>query len=196
MNKREFLAGAAALGAAVPSFAKPAAPAAGSASTPIVTVSGAIERHNRGALDPALDQLMHKQLVTFDRAYTFDFAALTRLPAVTIAPTLEYDAKVHRLRGPRLSDVLAQVGVPAQPATQVLLRALDGYVVMSSLEQVKSYGFLLATHLDDKPLPLGGLGPVWAVYDPAKIPALADKPLKDRFTLCPWGVYHIQIVAV
>lgn len=201
MKKREFLAGAVALSASVPVFAKPASSAASTsttapASTPLVTISGAIRHHNRGPVDPALDQLFHKQLVQFDAAYALDFAMLTRMPAQTIRPTLEYDAKPHTLRGPYLADVLAHAGVPANPLTQVLLRAIDGYVVATTLGQLQAYRFLLATHLDDKPLPLGGLGPLWAVYDPAKIPALAGKPLKEQFTLCPWGVYHIQINAV
>ncbi|ODP32012.1 molybdopterin-dependent oxidoreductase [Pandoraea sp. ISTKB] len=205
MKKRQFLAGAVALGASVPVLAKPgvssvSGPSAGASSapvsTPLVTISGAIERHNRGPVDPALDQLFHKQLVQFDAGYALDFAMLTRMSAQTIRPTLEYDAKPHTLRGPRLADVLTQAGAPSNPATQVLLRAIDGYVVATTLGQVREYRFLLATHIDDKPLALGGLGPLWAVYDPAAIPALAGKPLKERFTLCPWGVYHIQVNAV
>ncbi|MFJ2991153.1 molybdopterin-dependent oxidoreductase [Pandoraea sp. NPDC087047] len=201
MKKREFLAGAVALSASVPVFAKPASSAvstsaAAPTSTPLVTISGAVRHHNRGPVDPALDLLFHKQLVQFDAAYALDFAMLTRMPARTIRPTLEYDAKPHTLRGPHLADVLAHAGVPANPLTQVLLRAIDGYVVATTLGQLQAYRFLLATHLDDKPLPLGGLGPLWAVYDPAQIPALAGKPLKAQFTLCPWGIYHIQINAV
>ncbi|VVD61250.1 molybdopterin-dependent oxidoreductase [Pandoraea morbifera] len=199
MKKRDFLAGAVALGASVPALAKPGRESAQSgafASTPLVTISGAIAHRNRGPVDPALDQLFHKQLVKFDGAFAFDFGMLSRLPAQTIRPTLEYDAKPHTLRGPRLTDVLSVVGVPGHPLTQVLLRAIDGYVVASTLEQLAEYRFLLATHLDDKPLALGGLGPLWAVYEPAAIPALADKPLKERFALCPWGIYHIQINAV
>jgi hypothetical protein len=196
MQKREFLAGALALGTSAPLFAAPAATQATPATTPIVTVSGAVGRHNRGPVDPALDQLFHKQLVQFDAAYAFDFGMLTRMPAQTIRPTLEYDAKPHTLRGPLLADVLAGAGAPANPLTQVLLRAIDGYVVATTLGVVREYRFLLATHLDDKPLALGGLGPLWAVYDPVRIPALAGKPLKEQFTLCPWGVYHIQIHAV
>ncbi|VVE87055.1 molybdopterin-dependent oxidoreductase [Pandoraea bronchicola] len=196
MKKREFLASAAALGVSVPVLAKTESAMGVSATTPLVTISGAIRQHNRGPVDPALDQLFHKQLVRFDAAYAFDFGMLTRMPVQTIRPTLEYDARPHTLRGPRLIDVLTQAGVPGNPLTQVLLRAIDGYIVSTTLEQVRDYGFLLATHLGDKPLPLGGLGPLWAVYDPAQIPLLAGKPLKERFSLCPWGVYHIQVNAV
>lgn len=196
MDKRKFLTGAAALGAAVPVLASAAAsaPKTGASSTTLVTVTGAITRHNRGASDPALDQLFHKQLVSFKEGYAFDFGVLARLPAVTVRPTLEYDAKPHTLRGPLLADVLAQVGLPSAPDTKVLLRAIDGYVVMTSLAQIRAWRFLLATHIDGAPLPLGGLGPLWAVYDPAGVPELAGKPLKEQFTLCPWGVYHIQVM--
>lgn len=196
MKKRKFLASVTALGASAPVLAKATVTPGSSATTPLVTISGAIGHHNRGAVDPALDQLFHKQLVKFDTAYAFDFGMLTRLPAQTIRPTLEYDARPHTLRGPRLIDVLAQAGVPAHPATQVLLRAIDGYIVATTLAQLREYRFLLATHLDDKPLALGGLGPLWAVYDPAAIPMLAGKPLREQFALCPWGIYHIQINAV
>ncbi|VVE28337.1 molybdopterin-dependent oxidoreductase [Pandoraea terrigena] len=193
MKKREFLAGAAAFGASAPLLAKTAAMPESSATTPLVTLSGAILHHNRGPVDPALDQLFHKQRVRFDTGYAFDFGMLTRMPAQTIRPRLEYDARRHTLRGPRLTDVLAHTGAPANAQTQVLLRAIDGYVVATTLGQLRDYQFLLATHLDGKPLALGGLGPLWAVYDPAEIPALASKPLKEQFTLCPWGIYHIQI---
>jgi hypothetical protein len=196
MKKREFLAGAVALGASVPVLAKTESATAASATTTLVTISGAIRQRNRGPVDPALDQLFYKQFVRFDAAYAFDFGMLTRLPAQTIRPTLEYDARPHTLRGPRLIDVLTQAGVPGNPLTQVLLRAIDGYIVSTTLGQIREYGFLLATHLGDKPLPLGGLGPLWAVYDPAQIPLMADKPLRERFALCPWGIYHIQVNAV
>ncbi|HJW55666.1 MAG TPA: molybdopterin-dependent oxidoreductase, partial [Burkholderiaceae bacterium] len=83
---------AAAAGAAVLPAAAHAAKQASSVGGPVLlTVTGSIGRGNRGPLDPALDQMMKKQGVAFDRAHTFDFAALTALPAQTITPTLEYD---------------------------------------------------------------------------------------------------------
>ena len=108
MNKRRFLA-AAALGAAVPFSARAARPGARTGHG-LLTVAGAIARSNRGPLDPALDQLMVKHGAKFERAFEFDAAMLARLPAMTIAPTLEYDAKTHRLSGPLLSTVLEAAG--------------------------------------------------------------------------------------
>ena len=52
---------------------------------------------------------------------------------------------------------------------------------------------IVATHLDGKPMGLGGLGPQWAVYDPENIPSLKGKPLNEGFAKCPWGLYHIGV---
>jgi len=196
MHKRQFLASAAAIGAtAAPAFAqKPKGHEATAASPVLLTLTGAITRSNRGALDPAFDQLMAKQQVKFSSGYGVDFGWLTSLPAVTIKPTTEYDSRPHSLSGPLLTDVLERVGAPAAADTQILLRAVDGYAVMTKLETVRRYRFIVATHKDGKPMPLGGIGPLWAVYDADQIPELANKPLKDRFELCPWGLYHIQVI--
>ena len=107
MHKRRFL-GAAALGAAGAALplASPGAARAGPTGPGLLTVSGAIGRSNRGPFDPALDQLLAKHGVRFDRAWVFDAAMLARLPAVSIQPTLEYDAQVHRLSGPLLASAV------------------------------------------------------------------------------------------
>lgn len=193
MNKRHFLGAAAAVvGAPLAAPAVHAAP--GRAPGPVLlTVSGAIARGNRGPLDPALDQMMHKQRISFASAYAFDFAALVALPAKTIRPTLEYDNKPHLLRGPLLIDVLAQAGVRRDGAASALLRAVDGYVAQVSLAQAKAHGFIVATHLDGQPMALGGLGPLWAVYDADRVPEMAARPVRERFGSCPWALYHIEV---
>lgn len=196
MNKRSFLA-AAMLGAggmAVAADKAAGRPAACSNAGPVLlTVTGAIGKGNRGALDPALDQMMAKQKLQFDRAHTFDFAALAALPQVVIKPTLEYDGKPHALQGPLLADVVTATGAVA--ASDVLLRAVDGYAVMVSLADLRKYRFIVATHLDGKPIPLGGLGPLWAVYDADRFADMMQRPLSARFALCPWGLYHMEVKA-
>jgi hypothetical protein len=194
MDKRHFLGSAIALGAASPAFARKSdTNGACAASPPLLTISGAIKRHNRGAFDPVLDRLFGKQLVKFPYAYAHSFQSLASLPAVTIRPTLEYDARAHTLSGPLLSDVLQGVGAPDAGGTQIMLRAIDGYAVMVTLDNVRAWRFIVATHLDGKPMPLGGLGPLWAVYDADRIPELAAKPLNERFVSCPWALYHIEV---
>jgi hypothetical protein len=195
MNKRDFLA-AASLAGILP--AATAAQAAGTASKgpAVLTLSGAaVTRTNRGALDPALDQMMVKHGIQFTKACEFDAAALRRLPAVTIHPTLEYDAKAHALSGPLLETVLQAAGVAPDAALTVALRAVDGYNIALSLADARGYRMIVATAIDGRPLGLGGLGPQWAVYDADRIAPFKDKPLKERFALCPWALYHVDVAA-
>jgi hypothetical protein len=191
MKKRDFLTRSALLGALPLASAQAASPQ--TRGPALLTISGAaVSKTNRGALDPALDQMMVKHGVQFDKALALDSATLQRMPAVQIKPTLEYDAKVHTLSGPLLSTVLEAAGVAPGSNALLGLRAVDGYNVAISLADIRRYRMLLATHLDGQPLALGGLGPQWAVYDADNIADFKDKPLKQRFGLCPWGVYHID----
>src|SRR4051812_9039396 len=103
MKKRAFL-GAAAMAGALPMLANGAT--ARGKGPALLTITGAISKPNRGALDPGLDQMMHKQKLAFDKACALDFATLAALPAQHIKPTLEYDSKAHALQGPLLLDVL------------------------------------------------------------------------------------------
>jgi hypothetical protein len=123
VHKRHFLAVAALAGSA-PVLGN--APPAG-AGPALLTVSGAIGRPNRGPFNPALDLMMHKQKVSFEKAFTLDFAALANLPAVAIKPTLEQDGKPHLLRGPLLLDVLGFAGARPSDSAQLVLRAVDGF---------------------------------------------------------------------
>jgi hypothetical protein len=201
MNKRHFLASSSVAGlagllpAAGGALAATPASAAASRQPALLTLSGAVGKTNRGAFDPVVDQMMGKHGIKFDKAFAFDAAALGKLPAVTIKPTLEYDAKEHTLTGPLLTTVLAAAGVPAGSAVQLGLRAVDGYNVGISLADATTYRMIVATHLDGQPMALGGLGPQWAVYDADRVAAFKDKPLKERFGLCPWGLYHVDVKA-
>jgi hypothetical protein len=192
MNKRHFL-GAAALVGAGPALAQPALVRAGGPA--LLTLTGAIGKTNRGPFDPALDQMMSKQKIQFERAFAFDFAMLASLPAVRIKSTLEYDAKPHLLRGPLLLDVLADAGARPADSARLVLRAVDGYAVTISAEQARRQRFMVATMLDGKPMPLGGLGPLWAIADTEGVPELAAKPLAQRFADCPWALYHVEVQA-
>jgi hypothetical protein len=190
MKKRDFL-GAVAVGAALP-LAAQAQTVKGLKGPTLLTVTGAITKTNRGPFDAVMDQMMAKQKLSFDKAHAFDFAALAAMPAVTIKPTLEYDSKQHTLRGPLLTTVLQAAGATG---TKVAMRAVDGYAPGITLADAKKYGYIVATHLDGQPMPLGGLGPLWAVYEPDKFADMANKSLSDRFATCPWGLFHIDVQA-
>jgi hypothetical protein len=194
MNKRQFLTSAAVLGAAAaPAFGAKRERAECGPSPVLLTISGAIKHSNRGALDPAFDQLLAKHQVKFSQAYGIDMPLLANMKTVTIHPTLEYDSHLHTFSGPLLTDVLTRVGASEAGDTQIVMHAVDGYAVATTLDKVREYRFIVATQMDGKPLPLGGLGPLWAIFDADQIPELAAKPLKDRFELSPWGLYHMQI---
>jgi len=194
MDKRQFLV-AGALGIGLPLQAA-AAPASARRGPGLLTVAGAIDRSNRGPLDPALDQLMVKHGTKFDKAWEFDAAMLARMPTVTIQPTLEYDAQTHKLSGPLLSSVMEAVGVAAGASVILTMRALEGYTVAVSLADVRRYRTILAMTLDGVPMSIGGLGPIWAVYDADRLVEFKDKPLKERYALCPWGLYFIEVKAL
>ncbi|RZA35367.1 MAG: molybdopterin-dependent oxidoreductase [Lysobacteraceae bacterium] len=191
MDKRHFL-GAALASGALPAFAA-AAPAGGLAGPALLTITGNIQRSNRGPLDAVRDQMMVKQRLAFSRAFALDFAAISALPSRTIRPTLEYDGKPHALRGPLLLDVLALAGTRPGEDSKLLLRAVDGYAVAVPMGQLRAWKFIVATHLDGQPMALGGLGPLWAVYDADRVPEMAARPVKERFGACPWALYHIDV---
>lgn len=191
MQKRSFLAAAAA-SVAVPALAQHK-PAAAPRGPVLLTVTGAVTRTNRGPMDPVMDQMMARQKLAFEKARGFDFAMLAALPATTIRPTLEYDKKQHALRGPLLAEVLKAAG--AAGGGKLAMRAVDGYAPTISIADARKYGFIVATHLDGKPMALGGLGPLWAVYEADRFPDMAAKPVDQRFALCPWGLYHIDVQA-
>lgn len=191
MNKRHFLTVAVLGGPGMSSLAQ--AGSASAASPALLTVTGAIGKGNRGPIDPALDQMMAKQKISFDKAHAFDFGTLVALPAVTIKPTLEYDNKAHTLKGPLLIDVLRAAGAAPTDGVKMLMRAVDGYSPTITVADVRKYRFIVATHLDGKSMPLGGLGPLWAVYDADRFPDMAARKVTERFGLCPWALYHIDV---
>jgi hypothetical protein len=199
MKKRQFLnnvvGGAVAGGLAATLPARAASPAVASTGPALLTVTGAIAKSNRGKFDPVRDQMMFKQKLSFDKAHAFTFAALAALPAVTIKPTLEYDAKTHTLSGPLLLDVVKAAGGALGDNVKLVLRAVDGYAATVTVAQARTQRYIVATHLDGAAMALGGLGPLWAIYDADKVPDMAGKPLPERFGSCPWALYHIEVAA-
>jgi hypothetical protein len=193
MHKRQFLAAAALGAASLPALAAGNA-AKGLRGPALLTVTGAGVTPNRGPFDPVLDQMMAKQKLAFDKAHAFDYAALAALPAVEIQPTLEYDSKPHKLAGPSLASVLAAAGVKGEGG-KLAMRAVDGYAPIMTVAEARKYRFIVALRLDGQPMPLGGLGPLWAVYDADRFPDMAAKPVDQRFAQCPWGLYHIEVQA-
>ncbi|MRV70712.1 molybdopterin-dependent oxidoreductase [Duganella sp. FT92W] len=193
MKKRQFFGALAAAGALPVLDSAHAAPVKTSGPV-LLTVTGPISKPNRGPLDPGgFDQMLVKHKVSFTKAYVFDFAMLAALPAITIKPTLEYDNKPHTLKGPLLVDVLKAAGATLTENSNIVLRAVDGYAATVTVAQARAQRYIIATHLEGAPIALGGLGPLWAVYDADKVPDMAKKPVAERFGSCPWGLYHVEV---
>ncbi|MCD6026053.1 MAG: oxidoreductase molybdopterin binding domain protein [Solimicrobium sp.] len=159
----------------------------------ILTISGEIERANRKGLNMVSDHLMHNQKIHFDRAFTFTFDDLEKLPLKTISPTLHFDRRVHKLSGPRLIDVLGKAGIKNSKDATIIFRCLDGYSTQISYSLAQKYDFILATRLDDEPLTTGGLGPLFGACDVDRIDDFAKKPLNQRFAGLPWFLYFIEV---
>lgn len=193
MDKRRFLQAAGTAAWLPVTTATFAASPARSAAPALLTVSGAIRQANRPPLDKALDQMMAKHGVAFDKGFAFGFAEIAALPAVEIRPTLEYDGLKHTLRGPTVARVLEAAGATTTDSTTIGLRAVDGYNAELTMGEIKRLGFIVATHIDGQPMPLGGLGPMWAVYEPDRFPDQVRLSLPERFVKCPWGVYSIHV---
>ena len=193
MHKRTFLASLLAT-ATLPAAAQVAS-ATQSSSPVLLTITGAVDKTNRGPFDAASDVLMAKQQLAFTSAYAVDWQSLAALPARTIEPTLEYDNKPHKLSGPTLMDVLALAQARVPDSATLALRAIDGYAPTMSAREARTYAFIVATHRDGMPLHVGGLGPLWAVYDADRYADAAAKPVSQRFAKCPWGLYHIEVRA-
>jgi hypothetical protein len=194
MKKRQFLGTAALTGLSV-AIAAPARAAAATAGPALLTVTGAISKPNRGKFDATRDVMMAKQKISFEKAHAFDYAALAALPAVSIQPTLEYDARPHTLRGPLLLDVVQAAGATLSDNSRLILRAVDGYAAAVTVAQARAQRWIVATHMDGAPMALGGLGPLWALCDADKVPELAALPLAGRFGGAPWALYHIDVQA-
>lgn len=191
MKKRQFLSTAALAGL---SAASVTARAAGTTASPtLLTITGAISKPNRGKFDPSRDVMMAKQKISFEQAHAFDYAALAALPAISIKPTLEYDAKPHTLHGPLLLDVVQAAGAHLADDTKLILRAVDGYAAAVTVAQARAQRWIVATQMDGAPMALGGLGPLWALCEADKVPELAALPLAGRFGGAPWALYHIEV---
>ena len=196
MKRRQFLNHGLPLllgGATLTAQSAPAADHPTDAQT-VLTLTGAIDNTNRAKMDETGDQLMHKHGIRFERAFSLTLADLEKLPPVTINPTLEYDARHHLLKGPRLIDVVNLAGIGKRRPTSLKLHGIDGYSPEISFEKAQKYSFILATHLDGNTLPIGGFGPLFAICDADHIPELAQKPLAQRFVDCPWGLYCIEVL--
>ena len=162
----------------------------------VLTVSGPGIEPNRGALNPSRDILLARHGLQFDAAWACGRDAINSLEQATLHTHIEYDEQPHSLRGPLLETVLQAAGLDLADALRrdswVHLQALDGYRVQMPLRQALRWRYLLATHMDGQALAMGGLGPLWAMYDPTPL-AQENPPVAQPLSQAVLGLYYIAV---
>ena len=165
----------------------------------LLTISGPGVQPNRTGLDPKRDIMLAAQGHQFDAAWVCGRDAINSLPQTSMNSAIEYDDQRHELRGPLLETVLQASGLDISKALAenhwITLQAIDGYRVQMPLTQALRWRYLLATQMDGQALPLGGLGPLWAMFDPQTLSKSDASSDKKPFTQAAWGLYYIRISA-
>ena len=163
--------------ASVPAFA---------AGPVMLTVTGAVEKPNRGPVDPDYDKLFVFNDVSFDKAREFDLDALGALPQVTIWADFPKGGPEASFTGPLLADLLAAAGAEGDSVT---LQAMDGYAVEASFTELAAKGAVIALACDGKPLGIGSFGPTQLVFPRADRADLAAMP--DDWWI--WQIFHVRV---
>ncbi len=152
----------------------------------VLTISGVVDLPNRGPYDAFTDAYMARFLDPFDKAHAFTLADLNALPQQRL--TLQYpnwDQQVT-VTGPSLLSVLKAAGATGE---KLEMMGLDGYTADFTQEMIVGGTFILALTMDDKPLAIGGRGPLWLVFPPGE--AAPSYPGKDDQGLV-WALFHIN----
>jgi len=152
----------------------------------LVTITGKIANHNRGAYDPFADAFLKYHEKTFDAALELDREAISALDQVDITADAEPWPHAVKLRGPLLADVLALAGAQGQTVT---LFALDGYGVKLEAADLAAHRWVLAFEADGKPLGIGGRGPAWLAWQGEG----AKKATADEEGKWVWSVFYITV---
>jgi hypothetical protein len=154
----------------------------------VLTVTGAIEKTNRGPFEPFSDVLFATLQESFEKAYALTLDDLGALPQQTVEVGYPNWPGPVTVTGPTLASVLDLVGATG---SQVLVQAVDGYAPAFKIDEVRAGTFVLATAQGGEPLALGGRGPVWLVF-PAG--SYAGQTAEDDSGLA-WAVFHLKITA-
>ncbi len=155
----------------------------------ILTLSGVVDLPNRGPFDPFTDALAGRFMDPFNKAHAFTLADLQALPQERL--TLNYPAwgREVTFTGPSLMSVLKAAGASGEKLEMV---ALDGYTAVFKQSMIEGKTFILALTADDKPLGLGGHGPLWLIFPPGE--AAPAYPGDDDGGLV-WALFHILVSA-
>jgi hypothetical protein len=150
-----------------------------------LTVTGNVAETNQSAFDPFSDGLFNGLQIEFDKAYAFSREDLLKLPQQTLRAKYPNWPVELEFRGPNLKAVLAAATADGD---MVVVRAVDGYAPEFKMTDIQTGKFVLALEVDDRPLDIGGRGPVWLVFPQN---SFEDQPEDDGGLA--WAVFHIEV---
>jgi len=152
----------------------------------LLTVTGAVENTNRGAVDPETDKLFAFNDIAFEAAMAFDLDALTALPQVSLTTDFPMGGPDVTFTGPLLADVLAAAGSSGET---VAVQAMDGYAVEAPVAEMTEKGAVVALTRDGRPLGIGDFGPTQIVFPRGERADLAE--MNDDWWV--WQIFHIRV---
>ena len=152
----------------------------------MLTVTGAVDKANRGPSDPDFDVLFTFNEVRFDKAHAFDLGALAALPQASVRADFPKGGPEARFTGPLLADVLAAAGAEGDTVT---VQAMDGYAVEAPRAELEAKGAVIALTRDGQPLGIGSFGPAQLVFPRSERADLASMP--DDWWI--WQIFHIKV---
>jgi hypothetical protein len=155
----------------------------------VLTVVGDIANTNRGALDPAVDRLVHHHEQAFESAAVFDRARLEALGMESRQVGLSFQPEAQEIEGPPLAAGLEAVGAGPGP---LCVLALDGFQVEITPKDLEAHDWLLGLKRNGRDLGLGDFGPAWLVFSPAADNNVASS---EEAEMWPYQVFLIRVGA-
>ncbi|MGI9385102.1 MAG: hypothetical protein ACR2PO_18270 [Methyloligellaceae bacterium] len=152
----------------------------------ILTVAGKIAHSNRGPLDPKRDGFLNHHEVTFKRALQFDRKMLAGLKQGTVRARPAALSAPATFAGPLLHEVLKLAG--AEPAS-VRFLALDGFGAELDGNILSDKRWILAMEMDERPLALGGRGPIWLMRPSASGVEVGEEE-GQRWV---WALFYMEV---
>lgn len=118
------------------------------------------------ALDPPKGKVLLSITGQVSRVNTpgradFDMAMLDALPQHSFSTSTPWFKVPRKFSGPLLRDVLAAAGAQGTTLRAV---ALNDYKVEIPADDAQRYKVLMATRLDDRPMPVREKGPLFIIY--------------------------------
>jgi len=129
------------------------------AGEPVLEVSGAISKKNRG------DKMV------------FDLAALQKLPQATIETSTPWNSAVTKFEGVSGKAFIEAIGAKGKT---IKARAINDYTIEIPVDDFLSKGVILAMKSNGQMLSVRDRGPLWVMYPFDHDAALRDKQHQRR----------------